>query len=179
MNRRNFLTAALPAVMGTVALGARASTTGATAPPRRIKIEVSHLKPSQGFGDLATNTVVVVAVEGVETYAAFTRFNNLAGYDSKTNRAIPVAQPIGPSYLRVTPRVEPDGKITVVANVQFEEPAISSAPSSDAAVSIAVMKLDGCKHTLESGQSVMLDSLPGVKPQIQLTATLLGPHQDA
>lgn len=176
MNRRHFLAAVLPAVLGGTALNARAEDKPEpTASPHRIKSEVSRLKPSAKFGDTPASTIVVVANEHVETYAAFMQVNTLEGYDPQTNRPIPVLQAIG-SSLRVTPRVEVDGKITLDTTVQFEEATPGAAPVSTGAVLTTTNSVT-TRRTVGSGQAIMLDNLiKGVKPHIQLTATLLDPR---
>lgn len=146
--------------------------------PRRVNIQVSLLKPSLDFGDTAASTILVVTDEDVETYVAFKQVNTLKGYDPQTKRDIPIPQAIGPS-LRVTPRIEANGQITLYTEVQFEEATPGAAPGMASGTTVRGVKV---RQTVESGQAVMLDDLikvKGVKPQIRLTATILKPQERA
>ena len=167
MNRRHLLFTALPALITSAAL--RASAQDAPAPkPKRVRIEVSLLKPSLTLGETNAQIIVLVTEEGVETNASF-----LHMYTFRENKADGTvsSQAFGPK-LNVTAQVQADGRIRLTGRIEFEEAIATAAPNAPLPVSTTSLPLN---QTVASGQAVMLGGVAvGKIPQtIQLTATLL------
>ncbi len=168
MNRRRFFALSLPALLGGTATAALAQKPPIPK-PRRIKIEVSLLAPDLTLGKTNARILTVETDEGVETFASFLRM-----YTFKANAAdqTVASQAYGPS-LRVTPKIEPDGRIALTGGWQFEE-AVSpvAAPNQPLPTTSTSAKLT---HTVESGKALALGGLVmnGVQTTIQVTATLL------
>ena len=167
MNRRRFLAAALPVVAGAAALRASAQETP-TLQPRRIRIEVSLLKPSLTLGETNAQMIILTTEEGIETNASFLRM-----YTFKENKADNTvsSQAYGPK-LNVTAQVQTDGRIQLSGKIEFEEATAAAAPDAPLPVSSTSLALE---RTVTSGQAVTLGGLViGKTTQtIQLTATLL------
>ena len=169
MNRRHFFAATLPALLGSAALPALAQGKLSRTAPRRVRIEASLLKPTLTLGETNAQIIVVIAQEGVETYAAF-----LQMYTYKANTAdhTVTSQAYGPK-LTVTPHLQANGQITLTGKIEFEEATSAAAPNEPLAISTHSQSF---VRTLTSGEAVLLGGLiiDGVRPQqIQLTATLL------
>ena len=159
-------------MLGATALNARADNKPTPKPaPRRIKIEVSLLNSALKLGSTNAHIIVVGTEEDVATYASF-----LQMYTFEETGDTSQSQAFGP-YLRVTPHIEADGKITLDAKVQFEEStsgtALPNQPLPLLSNSLAI------KRTVESGHSVTLGALMvgSEQKQIQLTAIILPPGQ--
>ena len=175
MNRRHFFAVTLPALLGWAAPGAFAQDKPTAKPaPRRIRIEISLLKSTLNLGETNAHIIVVVTEEDMETYAAF-----LQMYTFKENEAehTVASQAFGPK-LSITPHIEADGRIRLNGKVEFEEAVSSAAPSEPLPITTNSLALT---RTVTSGQAVTLGGLVlnGVPKQIQVTATLLAPHQAA
>ncbi len=172
MKRRHFFAASVPILLGATALDAMAdSKTTPKLAPKRIKIEVSLLNSALKLGNTNARIIVIGTEEDVATYASFLQMYTFEEAGGTSN-----SQAFGP-YLRVTPHIESDGKITLDAKVQFEESTSGTAPPNQPlrllSNSLAV------KRTVESGHSVTLGGLMvgNEQKQIQLTATILPPGQ--
>lgn len=165
MNRRRFLAAALSVFGGGAAL--RASAQEAST-PKRLRIEVSLLKPSLTLGETNAQIIVLVTEEGVETHASF-----LHMYTFRENKADNTvsSQAFGPK-LNVTAQVQADGRIHLTGRIEFEEATATAAPNAPLPVSSTSLPL---ARTVKSGQAVTLGGVVvGKIPQtIQLTATVL------
>ncbi len=171
MKRRHFFAAALPALLGGGALKAWAQDKPASKPsPRRVRIEVFLSKPSLKQGDTNALITQVSTDEDVATYASFVQM-----YTYQVAGGTATSQAFGPR-LRVTPRIEADGRITVDAKVEYEVAAAGAAPGQPLPLhsnSITFVR------TVESGKQVMLGGIGmgDIPGQLWLTATTLAPHQ--
>ena len=167
MNRRRLLTAVLPFFFGSAALRASAQETP-TLKPRRIRIEVSLLKPGLALGETNAQIIVLSTEEGVATDAVF-----LHMYTFRENKADGTvsSQAYGPK-LNVTAQVQDDGRIRLSGKIEFEEATATAPPDQPLPVSTTSLPLN---RTVASGQTVTLGGVVVNKiPQtIQLTATLL------
>jgi type II secretory pathway component GspD/PulD (secretin) len=115
--------------------------------------------------------------EGVETLASFFRVINDESYDRTTGLTTPYTQSAGP-YVRATPRIEADGRITVDAEVEFQDFAPGAVPNLAGTISTQGFGITNARHTVESGQSVMLAKSKSHLGNVLLTATLIRPHQE-
>ena len=166
MNRRRFFAAALPVLLGSSALPALAQN---QTKPKRIRIEVSLLKPGLAPGETNAQIVVLTTQEGVETDADF-----LQMYTFKQNKSddTVASQAFGPK-LNVTANVEPGGRIRLSGKIEFETASALTAPAGEplpiAATSLVL------NRTVAGGQAVTLGGLVVGKETrtISLTATLL------
>ncbi len=171
MKRRHFFAAALPALLGGGALKAWAQDQPASKPsPRRVRIGVFLSKPSLKQGDTNALITQVTTDEDVATYASFIQMYTYQIAGGKT-----ASQAFGPR-LRVTPRIEADGRITVDAKVEYEVAAAGAAPGQPLPLHSTSMTF---VRTVESGKQVMLGNLVlgDGQEQLWLTATMLEPHQ--
>ena len=171
MNRRHFFALSLPALLGGTASAASAQAKPAL---RRVKIEVSLLGSSLKLGSINAHIISVVAEEDAETSAVF-----LQMYTFKENAAAGTvsSQAFGPA-LHVTPHLEAGGKITLTGKVQFEEAVSSAAPNEPLPLNSNSLAFT---RTVTSGQATTLGGLimGEVQRQVEVTATLLAPHQTA
>ncbi len=177
INRRRFFAVSLPTLLGRASLHAMADNMPTLKPesqkpnPRRVKIEVFLLSAALKLGNTNAHIITVVTDEDVPTYASF-----LQMYTFEEKGDTSKSQAFGP-YLRVTPHIEADGKITLDAKVQFEESTAETAPPEQP-LSLNSQSL-AVKRTVESGHMVTLGGLAmgNEQKQMQLTATLLPPGQ--
>ena len=173
MNRRHFLAAALPALLGGTALKATADNTPQSKPsPRRIKIDVSLPPYTFKPGDSNTHTITVVTNEGVETYAAFTQTHSFQVYQADKKAFAAAVQEIGPS-LTVTPHINDDGTIHLNFTVQMQQAQTEAVPANQPLPTVTQSVTTG--RNVKSGQAISLggyvvDNQPKL---IQVTATLL------
>lgn len=151
MNRRRFFGAALPLFFGSAAL--RASAQGTPAPkakPRRIRIEVSLLKPDLALDGTYAQRIVLDTEEGVETSAMFLRMYSF--HESKAGGPL-AYQEYGPK-LAVTAHLEADGRIHLTGRLEFTEtPAATATPNAPLAITSTALAL---ARTVTNGQSVTL-----------------------
>lgn len=169
LSRRRFLSAALPAVFGSAAL--RASAQSAPAPkakPKRIRIEVSLLRPGTALGQTNAQMVMLSTEEGVETETAF-----LQMYTFRANKADNTvsSQTFGPK-LTLTAHVEANGQIRLSGTAAFEEVTAGAAPNEPLPLSTASLSF---LRTVVSGQTVTLGGTVVGKEtrQFSLTATVV------
>ncbi len=167
MKRRHFFAAALLLFFGSAALRANAQATPAPK-LRRIRIEVSLLKPGLTLGETNAQMIVLSTEEGIETNAAF-----LQMYTFRENKAggTVASQAYGPK-LNVTAQVQADGRIRLTGKIEFEEATAAAPPNQPLPISSTSLALE---RTVTSGQAVTLGGLVVGKTAqtIQLTATLL------
>jgi hypothetical protein len=153
MNRRLFFAGTLPAL-----LGFAASRTSAEAKPqpepsrRRVRIEVSFLKPTFRAGDTNAHIIQTVTEEDVAAYAAF-----LQMYTYQITGGTSTSQAFGPS-LRVTPRIDASGRITLDGRVQYEEAASGAVSGQPLPLNSGSQTF---LRTVESGEPVTLGSRSG------------------
>ena len=171
MNRRRFFALSLPALLGGAATAALAQKQP-TPKPRRVKVEVSLLAPNLTLGKTNARILTLETDEGVETFASFLRM-----YTFKANAADQTvdSQAYGP-YLRVTPKIEPDGRITLAGELRYEE-AISPVAALNRPLPVATTTAKFVR-LVESGKALVMGGLvvDGVQTTIQITATLLPLH---
>ncbi len=167
MKRRRFFAAALPFFFGSAALRAAAQNTPALR-PRRIRIEVSLLKPDLTLGETNAQIIVLSTEEGIATDAMFLRMYTFR--ENKADNTVS-SQAYGPK-LTVTATVEADGRIRLNGKIEFEEATATAPPNAPLPVVSNSLLLN---RSVASGQTVTLGGVVvGKIPQtIQLTATLL------
>lgn len=152
MNRRRFFALSLPALLGGAASAVSAQDRPASKPSaRRVRMEISHAKT----GDSSPQTIVVATDADVETYVAFLQAPASGGKGDAL-----ASQAAGP-YLRVTPHIEADGKITVSADAQFGQNDIKMAFTA---------RVESGKKELASTMTIN-----GVQENFYVTATVLEP----
>lgn len=149
MNRRHFFALSLPVLLGGAASAQGKPTSNSTAP--RVRLDISHAKT----GDSSPQTIVVATDADVETYVAFLQVPASGGRGSTST---PYATG---SYLRVTPHIEADGKITVSAEAQFGENDIKMTFTA---------RVESGKKELASTMTIN-----GVQENFYVTATILEP----